>query len=134
MTLEKMDTSFLNNSATTSLTTDALFEAVLVIRSSGDPNPTVGDSISDAVQALGRVQRRNVITAVLSIALDLTVTNYLLQLPHPVTPIQLIVSIQGRSESITFVGSYTKPAIVDLWASWCENRKLLAPNSLQGGK
>jgi thiol-disulfide isomerase/thioredoxin len=95
-----------------------------------DAAPTdAGNSISDDVDELARIQRRNLVTAALSIAL--AVTNYLWQLSHPLTPIQLLVSMQGQSESITVVGSNNRPTVVDFWAPWCENCKLIAPTLLQ---
>lgn len=82
------------------------------------------NSVSDADVA-GRIQRRNIITAVLSIALAMT--NYVWQLSHPITPIQLLMSMQVQSQPITIVGSNNKPTVVDFWAPWCENCKLSAP-------
>jgi thiol-disulfide isomerase/thioredoxin len=99
--------------------------AVASVTTSNNDN----DSMTDAVETAANIQRRNIVTAALSIAL--AVLNYAWQLSHPVTPIQLLFSMQGASESITVVGSNTKPTVVDFWAPWCENCKLSAPTLRQ---
>lgn len=85
--------------------------------------------MESAVEIAAKIQRRNLVTAVVSIAIALS--NYLWQLSHPVTPVQLLMSMQGQSDSITIVGSNSKPTVVDFWAPWCENCKLIAPTLLQ---
>jgi len=82
-----------------------------------------------AIEQAAAIQRRNLVTGVVAIAV--ACLNYAWQLSHPITPLQLLMTMQGQSDSITIVGSNAKPTVVDFWAPWCENCKLIAPTLLQ---
>lgn len=70
-------------------------------------------------------KRRNFIVAIFSILL--AITNYVWQFIHPITPIQLLFTMQQNSQPISIIGNNEKPTVVDFWAPWCENCKLIAP-------
>jgi thiol-disulfide isomerase/thioredoxin len=123
-------------SGTTNTDADAVVQFGDTVSRTGGPSSastassaTIASDMSDSVSEVARIQRRNIVTAVVAIAL--AVSNYVWQLSHPVTAIQLLTSMQGQSESITIVGRNAKPTVVDFWAPWCENCKLIAPTLLQ---
>jgi thiol-disulfide isomerase/thioredoxin len=89
------------------------------------PSKPAKNEEEDPLELLRQQQRRNVAAAVLSIAL--AVTNYLWQFTHPISPVQLLATLQQTSDPLTVIGTNQKPSVVDFWAPWCENCKLFAP-------
>jgi hypothetical protein len=80
-----------------------------------DTTATIDDSSNDK-QALEERRKRNVTVAIASVAL--AVLNYLWQWTHPITPIQLLVSMQQQSTPLTEIGRNHKPTVMDFWAPW----------------
>jgi hypothetical protein len=56
------------------------------------------------------------VVAILSVVA--AVINYAWQWTHPVTPIQLLFTMQQSSSPITVIGNTDKPTVVDFWAPW----------------
>lgn len=79
----------------------------------------------DPVVLLQQQQRRNTAVAILSVAL--AISNYLWQFTHPISPVQLLATMQQTSDPLTIIGTNQRPTVVDFWAPWCENCKLFAP-------
>jgi hypothetical protein len=63
-----------------------------------------------------QIKRRNYVVAALSVGL--AITNYLWQWTHPITPIQLLYTMEQNSSPITAIGTTSKPTVVDFWAPW----------------
>jgi hypothetical protein len=61
-------------------------------------------------------KQRNIAVAIASISM--AVLNYAWQWTHPVTPIQLLVSMQQSSSSLETIGTNHKPTVIDFWAPW----------------
>ena len=59
---------------------------------------------------------RNIIVAIASISL--AIMNYLWQFTHPLSPVQVLFTLQQESDPISIVGTNSKPTIVDFWAPW----------------
>lgn len=76
-------------------------------------------------QPLQAMKERNIIVAIASILL--AVSSYVWQFTHPITPVQLLATMQSNSAPLTAIGSNGKPTVVDFWAPWCENCKMAAP-------
>jgi len=79
--------------------------------------------------AIRESKRRNVGVAIVSIIL--AISSYLWDFTHPVTPVQLLFTMQQNSQPVSIIGVNQKPTVVDFWAPWCENCKLTAPTLLQ---
>lgn len=61
-------------------------------------------------------KKRNVGIGTLSILL--AISNYLWQFAHPITPVQLLFSMEQNSVPITLIGTNNRPTVVDFWAPW----------------
>jgi len=81
------------------------------------------------VEMLKKRRTRNIAVAFLSVCL--AVGNYAYEWTHPVTPIQLLVNMGKTSTPLPYVGTNSKPTVIDFWAPWCENCRYMAPTMFQ---
>jgi len=81
------------------------------------------------VEMLKQRRTRNIAVSILSICL--AVGNYAYEWTHPKTPIQLLVNMEKSSAPLSYVGTNSKPTVIDFWAPWCENCRYMAPTMFQ---
>lgn len=72
---------------------------------------------------------KNVVVAVASITF--AVLQYAWQFMHPLEPLVLLAEMQERSQPLSVIGKNSKPTVVDFWAPWCVNCKVIAPTLYQ---
>ncbi|KAL3823444.1 hypothetical protein ACHAXA_010204 [Cyclostephanos tholiformis] len=68
---------------------------------------------------------RNIVVAISSFAFALA--NYAWQYAHPTTAMQLLASMERSSSSLSVIGHNGRPTLIDFWAPWCPNCRLIAP-------
>ncbi|KAL7571253.1 hypothetical protein ACA910_008909 [Epithemia clementina (nom. ined.)] len=93
------------------------------------PMASSSSSSTSADELIQQSKFRNSVVAVASVLL--AVSSYLYQFTHPVEPVQLLYTMQQNSQSMSVIGVNQKPTVVDFWAPWCDNCKLIAPTLLQ---
>jgi thiol-disulfide isomerase/thioredoxin len=69
---------------------------------------------NDEQQVADTIKRRNFAVALASVGV--AILNYLWQFTHPLSPVQLLVSMQASSAPVSVIGSNGKPTVVDFWA------------------
>jgi hypothetical protein len=74
------------------------------------------DTTDDPNNTLAMQKRRNVGIGTISILL--AVSNYLWQFAHPITPVQLLFSMEQNSVPVSLIGTNNRPTVVDFWAPW----------------
>ncbi|GAX25342.1 hypothetical protein FisN_5Lh435 [Fistulifera solaris] len=70
-------------------------------------------------------RQRNLVVAIMAIAL--AIGQYAWQFTHPVTPVSLLMQMTQESSAPQIIGTNNKPTLVDFWAPWCENCRIMAP-------
>lgn len=85
----------------------------------------VAEQSEDPSNTLAMQKKRNIGIGTISILL--AISNYLWQFAHPITPVQLLFSMEQNSAPVTLIGTNNRPTVVDFWAPWCENCKVMAP-------
>ena len=74
------------------------------------------DNDDEYTTVIAERRRKNVMVGILSVVA--AIVNYAWQWTHPVTPIQLLFSMQQSSSPITVIGNTDKPTVIDFWAPW----------------
>jgi len=112
-----MATTIFDTTTTLPASNAAQFGEVVSLKGPRNENSVdmIDDEDNDALKVL-KMKRRNFIVAVASIALALL--NYSWEYTHPITPIQLLATMEQQSASITTIGTNSKPTVVDFWAPW----------------
>ena len=105
-----------NATTTTTATTPQFGESVSLRDRPTTSNVDDDDDDDNPVMTVAAMQRRNVAVAVASIFL--AAANYFWQFTHPVTPVQLLATMQSHSSPVTVIGQNAKPTVVDFWAPW----------------
>ena len=100
-----------SSSASSSISDDTLFAAT-----SPDTRNGPNDASSATATTNENRNTKNIVVAIASISL--AIMNYFWQFTHPISPVQLLFTLQQESDPISIVGKNSKPTIVDFWAPW----------------
>lgn len=68
----------------------------------------------ESLVAIQESKRRNLGVAIASVLL--AASSYFWQFTHPITPVQLLFTMQQSSQPISVIGVNEKPTVVDFWA------------------
>lgn len=80
---------------------------------SSTTNAATAVNQSDTTILLQQKQSRNIIVAILSFAIS--ILHYIWQITHPVTAVELLVTMQSESASLGSIGNNGKPTVIDFW-------------------
>ena len=105
-----------SSSASSSINDDTLFAATSTATSSPDTQTANDASAATATTTENNRNTKNIVVAIVSISL--AIMNYFWQFTHPISPVQLLFTLQQESDPISIVGKNSKPTIVDFWAPW----------------
>lgn len=124
-------------SSSTTLVTSSPPPTVTPVKASTDDLISVNDMalktntvVVDEKVIANNLRRRNSIVAIISVTFALL--NYIYQYINPIQPIQLLAEMEQNSiPLLSCIGTNNKPTIIEFWAPWCENCKVMAPSLYQ---
>ena len=110
-------TSFESSDETT-LFTDSMSSSFSSSSSSSSSSKSKSSSSTTiyTTENSSSIKQRNI--GVAFVAILLAIMNYLWQFTHPLTPVQLLYTMEQQSVPISAIGTNSKPTVVDFWAPW----------------